>query len=138
MRNILRISGVIFALVMLISACSKKSTVEDKIIGSWQQISVGQEDLKNNTVKWTFHSGNKLFIQHFNQSNLLSSDTANWEIKTKFAGRNNLVISGMDKSFGGTYTIIKLKDDFFTLQRLKLEEDDDSGSPYLWLEFQKK
>ncbi len=134
-RNILLIALLSF--IVLFSGCSKEKT-ENKIVGTWNQISVGQIP-EGVEVAWTFNDDNTLKMDKYQNGVLTKTSTANWELKMTFGRKNQLEITNYDRAFdvraidrNGTYTIHKL-DDHLKILRVDAEVD----YAYLWMEFKK-
>ncbi len=136
-RNILLIVSLSF--IVLFSSCSKEK-VENKIVGTWNQISVGQIKPEGNKVVWTFEDDNTLKMDRYYNGTLSKTSTANWELKMRFGKKNQLEISNYDKSFDlegvdrdGTYLIHELGD-YLKIQRTEA----DIQAAFLWMEFEKE
>ncbi len=133
-RNILLIASLSF--IVLFSACSKEKT-EEKIVGTWHQISVGHipEDTE---IVWSFEEDNSLVVTRYKNGNLDKTGSATWELKMRFARKNQLEIKDYTYDFdganrNGTYLIQELGD-HLKLQRTESEDD----APFLWMEFKKE
>jgi hypothetical protein len=122
--------------ILFFASCSK-SKIEDKIIGDWKQLSVGQNELDNADVKFTFTGDYKLYRTTI-QDNNISIDTGAWSLDVRFANKNLLVIENLDNGlhFDGKHLIHELKD-YMELQRVEYPDGHSDGSFY-WSEFEKQ
>jgi len=123
----------LFISLIVVSSCSKNS-LEDKLIGSWKQISVGHLD-EGTTVVWTFNSDHKVFrIQ--TKDSIAVGDTGAWSVNNKFAQKNTLTIEGIEDRYDGLHSIHQL-DSYLRMQRVEYPDGHTDGS-FLWSEFEKQ
>ena len=121
------ISLIISALVL--SSCGEKS-IEDDLVGTWHQISLGGSHLKGQDVLWTFAADHTLYRDIDNEV-----DTAQWFVEANF-GKNHLMIQNLDPaSFDGTHLIHSLGSTM-ELQRIELPNGEEGG--FWWSEFEKQ
>jgi len=127
---------VIFVLTSLLlgfSSCSK-NTLEDKLIGDWEQKSVGQIP-DNVNVVWTFTASHSLY-RTTQWPDSSKTDTAQWSAHSNFMKKNTLRIENLDEFNNGKYIIHRLTD-FLEIQRTEFP-DGSSGGAFKWHEFEKK
>ena len=120
-----------FSLVLV--SCSK-AKLEDKLIGNWEQISVGQIP-EGTTITWTFNANHQLFRTTKTNSGI-SIDTAEWSVNNRFAQKNTLSIDNLDANRNGKHLIHQL-DNYLRLQRIEFINGHTDGS-FQWNEFEKK
>ncbi len=130
-RNFTLVLSVI--IVAFLSSCSKEK-FENKIIGTWSQVSVGQIPEGTEYV-WSFEDDEKLYISTYQNQNLVKVDTAGWDLEMRFARKNYLNIKDLGYQ-NGKYLIVE-SGDYLKIQRVELE-GGHSGAVYLWMEFTKK
>jgi len=121
---------IIFSIIF--SSCGKKQ--EDKLIGKWEKLSVGQIPEGKN-IQWTFSADHKLY-RYTKTADTLIIDTAQWQITIHFASDNTLFITNLDELVNGKHFIHELGD-YLKLQRFE-NEDGSNNAAFLWSEFEKK
>jgi len=127
------ISSLLFLLLSAtLSGCGKRQ--EDKIVGEWNKISVGQIP-EGTSISWTFSADHKLYV-HTTSSDSTNTITAQWTLTTHFASDNVLLIDNLDKFNDGKYLIHEL-DDYLKLQRFETV-DGSNNAAFIWHEFEKK
>ncbi len=131
-RNLIFVLSVIF--VASVSSCSKEKA-ENKIVGTWKQISVGQIPEGTEYI-WTFEEDNKLYISTYQNSTIAKVDTANWDVEMRFARKNYINVKNTDLNNNGKYMVIEA-DEFLKIQRTEFP-NGESAAAYLWLEFERK
>ena len=122
----------VVALLFLLSSCGKGS-IEDKLVGDWQQISVGQIP-ENTVVKWTFSADHRLF-QTKTVQDVVTIDTAEWSVEYNIATKNTVFIDNLSPDQNGTFLIHDIKD-YLSIQRVEFTNGHGDGS-YMWFEFEK-
>jgi len=124
----------VVALSFILNSCGKGS-IEDKLVGDWQQISVGQIP-ENTVVKWTFSADHRLFqTVTVNDTIIASIDTAEWSVEYNMATKNTVFIDNLSANADGTHLIHEL-DDYLSIQRVEFTNGHGDGS-YMWFEFEK-
>lgn len=131
-----------FFSVLIFTSCSK-SSIENDLIGNWEQLSVGQGQLKDTKVTLTFKADHNLYKTTI-RPNGLSVDTGQWSVKYNFSSKNTLLIENLEKvtdiinqdHMNGTHLIHQL-DDYLELQRTKFI-GGNSSKAYKWSEYEKK
>ena len=129
MRTIILIVSII-GLSLLLGSCGKGS-IEDKIIGDWEQLSVGQIP-EGTEIKWTFAADHSLY-QTTTTNTGITIDTAGC-----FRGQvilHSVYIDNLSSAVDGNYLIHDLKN-YLSIQRVELTNGHGDGS-YLWKEFEK-
>ena len=120
-------------LSLLLSSCGKGS-IEDKIIGDWRQISVGQIS-KSKDVKWTFQANHQLFRTTYTKNTIEKIDTAEWSVDYNIISENTLFIDNLSVNEDGTHLIHDL-DEYMSIQRVEFVSGHGDGA-YMWNEFEK-
>ncbi len=123
----------LLAFSFVLVSCSK-TKLEDKLIGNWEQISVGQIP-EGTTITWTFNANHQLFRTTKTAAGI-SIDTAEWSVDNRFAQKNTLSIDNLDTYRNGKHLIHQL-DDYLRLQRIEFINGHTDGS-FQWNEFEKK
>jgi len=123
----------ITTLFIALSSCSKES-LEDDIIGEWEQISVGQIP-DGTTITWKFAADHNLYRTKKTGSSI-AIDTAQWSAEANAASKNTISIENLDDNIDGKHSIHQL-DDYLELQRIELINGHTDGA-FLWNEFEKK
>ena len=121
-------------LSLLLSSCGKGS-IEDKIVGDWKQLSVGQIP-ENAEVKWTFNANHQLFKTTFVKDTISKIDTAEWSVDYNMVTKNTLYIDNLSTSDDGTHLIHDLGE-YLSIQRVEFVNGHGDGS-YMWNEFEKQ
>lgn len=132
----IRIFYILLLGIILVSAGCSKSKLENKIVGDWTQLSVGQNELKNKVVVWTFTADHKIY-RSTTYEDEVTIDTASWSLNVKFAQKNILTIENLDPMWLDGKHIIHELDDYMKLQRVEFTNGHSDGSFY-WSEFEKK
>ncbi|MBN2669486.1 MAG: hypothetical protein JXR60_09665 [Bacteroidales bacterium] len=130
------IFGFLVVFVVALSSCSK-TKIENKLLGDWKQISVGQAEVEGAKIVWTFASDHNLYRTTTTETGV-TIDTAQWSLKVRFAQKNTLTIENLDGGlhFDGTHLIHQL-DDYLEMQRIEYTNGHSDGSFY-WSEFEKQ
>lgn len=131
-----------FVIVLLLTSCSKNS-IENDLVGNWEQLSVGQAQLKDTKVTLTFKADHNLYKTTISPDGL-SVDTGQWSVKYNFSSKNTLVIENLEKvtniqvqdHMNGTHLIHQL-DEYLELQRTKFIGGSTTAA-FKWSEFEKK
>lgn len=126
---ILSLVGIFF-----FSSCSK-SALEDKLIGDWKQISVGQSELKKFDVVWTFAANRELYQTRTIDTTVLLIDTAQWSIEVNAFSKNSMTIENLNNETDGKHNIMQL-DSYLELHRIELPNGHTEA--FQWKEFEKK
>ena len=132
----------IIALLILISSCGKST--ENKIVGTWNKISVGP--INSTTNVWTFTADHHLYVTRTtvidSTSSSIQQDTATWSISIHTFSKNTLKINQVNAAKNiafphveGEFEIRELND-ILVLQRFKLGNGETDGA-YAWHEFEK-
>ena len=135
-------SHFIYALVLVLflSSCSK-SSIENDLVGNWEQLSVGH--LENTKITLQFKADHNVYKTTI-KPNSLKVDTGQWSVKYNFSSKNTLIIENLEEvsdfkaqdHMNGTHLIHQL-DEYLELQRTKFP-DGSGNSAYKWSEFEKK
>ncbi len=124
---------VFTAMFFALSSCSKGS-LEDEIIGEWEQISVGHIP-DGTTYTWKFAADHNLYRTRKTGSSI-AIDTAQWNVEANVASKNTLSIENLDTYTDGKHSIHQL-DDYLELQRIEFINGHTDGA-FQWNEFEKK
>ena len=128
------ISSLLFLLLSAtLSGCGKRQ--EDKIVGEWNKISVGQIP-EGTSISWTFSADHKLYRYTKSSSDSIIIDTAQWSLTIHFASDNVLLIDNLDEFNNGKHFIHELGD-YLKLQRFE-SSNGNTEAAFLWNEFEKK
>ena len=101
------------AITVLFSSCSKTS-IEDKLIGEWRQISVGHIP-EGTEITWTF-AANQALYKTTKTDNSVAIDTANWSVETHTFSKNTLSIENLHSNIDGKHTIQQLNGWSFSVE----------------------
>jgi len=123
----------LLAFSFILISCSK-TKLEDKLVGDWKKISVGQIS-DGTTITWTFNADHQLF-RTTKHGETTSIDTAEWSVNNRFAQKNTLSIDNLDSYNDGKHEIHQLND-YLRLQRIEFANGHTDGS-FQWNEFEKK
>ncbi len=135
-RTIMKTRYILYILLIfsiLFTSCSK-TKLEDKLIGDWEKISVGQIS-EGTTITWTFNADHQLF-RTTTRSGIVNIDTAEWSVDNRIAQKNTLSIDNLDQYCDGKHEIHQLND-YLRLQRIEFANGHTDGS-FQWNEFEKK
>lgn len=124
---------LIIIATLFLTNCSKQK-YENKIIGTWKQISVGQIPA-GTTKTWTFNADQSLY-RTTTSANGTSIDTAHWNFDLKLAHKNYLSIDNLDPYVDGKHMIHELGNTL-KLQRVEFSNGHTDGS-FQWNEFEKQ
>lgn len=121
------------AISILFSSCSKTS-LEDKLIGEWEQISVGHIP-EGTKITWTF-AANQALYKATKKGGSVVIDTASWSIEVNTLSKNTLSIENLHANIDGKHAIQQL-DDYLELLRIEFMNGHTDGA-FQWNEFEKK
>ena len=121
------------AIIVLFSSCSKTS-LEDKLIGEWKQISVGHIP-EGTEITWTF-AANQALYKTKTTGNTVTIDTASWSVEMNTLSKNTVSIENLHANIDGKHAIQEL-DDYLELLRIEFINGHTDGA-FQWNEFEKK
>lgn len=131
LRNFIIACFIVLGLTM----CTKRT--ETKIIGKWQIVSVGQDNVAKDCA-WTFYSGGVLNIYKDINANPIGSVEGNWEAFSRSAVIPYIEIKGLGpKGMDGKWRVEKLNDKILIINRVEFGNGEIAGS-FLRREFSKQ